>query len=1004
MLEDPRWWAALTLEERWTGTGISADLDRGWLRLRLWKEGRLAPGYRVSLEARVAACGGTPHRLAALLGEPVRELRQRLPEVPAWLRVLADAWPVAGTIDGDCLCGGAAPDTADVSDPDAALLRWIEPLTSWAGERLRRSLPEPLPPGHPLLLPDRDTLLVMIKRVMALEVNVAREQGSLCGRTPQARFGCFARGLARPLVGLDLLGRYPVLARQLVEHAESWVEARRELADRLRADLPELAARFGVVARGMADVTAVRFGAGDPHRGGRSVVILEVGGQKVVYKPRSLAVERHVAELVGRINERGLAHRLRPLEVIDRGEYGWTRYAESRPCQDEAAAARFHFRQGAYLAIFHALRAYDLHMGNIVADGEHPMFIDLEAIFHAPAEFELFDDVNGERVGAALRDSVLAVGLLPVPTVVVDEQGVRVADFSGLTGGRSGTSARLHRRIGFVGEGTDQMSAVRVPADHTATQNRPWLLDGKVPPVNAGMLESGFRAAYEILAGEQDVVSAFGGDPIRVVLRDTAIYAALLRESWHPDLLRDGLDREHWFELVAVRGALARWPCVTAEERRQLAARDVPLFTCDADGTTLGTHTGIAIPGLFQRSGLSHARQRVQDFSDDDLRQQLWFLRAALATVAGVLRPRLARRARCLPTEPIDAHAAAAAAIAVGNRIVADSLGAEWVSVNRFGDDAWTIGPTDLGLEAGVTGVALFLAELYGITGHAGAKRVVLELLATLLSVDEAPDPEDLSGMSAGCYADLGAVLHLLLRLKTLWGHAAPELPNWLRPAILRNAEPAPSTIFTLMALHAEAPGDDTIEALRRTAKHLRDYVSPASAAWGDRTAQHARALAALADVLDDSELASAAVWLVRTDPDQTPAGLIGNALTGAALLDRSRSVMDRPALEAHLRAVAGPLRDLAVQGTSTDALLGGALGVAEALAAIGATLHQPELVVLAGRCAARVCAGIAAGELVTAVPTGVWNPGLLRGAAGIGHGVLRLAFPGRVSSVLSPA
>jgi lantibiotic modifying enzyme len=1005
VFDDPRWWAALTLDERRPAgaRAVAADTDRGWLRMQLWEDGRFVPSFAVSLRRRAETLGINVETLIALLGEPPEALRTRMPAVPRWLQVLAEAFPAAesrGAQDG-CRCGGSARDELPVADPDAALLRWIEPLTTWARDDLRHRLAETLPDQHPLLVPDSGHLLAMIKRALVLEVNIARELGELCGRTPASRFGCFAQGLIRPDIAVETLVRYPVLARQLVEQVETWRDTRLELATRFRADLPLLRLRFGLVADGLTDIDQADFGAGDPHRRGRTVAILGVRGDLLVYKPRSLAVERHFAETVERLNRAGLRHALRPLEVVERDGYGWTRHIAARPCADDAAVQRFHYRQGAYLAILYALRAYDMHMGNLVADGEHPVFIDLEAVFHAPAAFERQDSANGESVGAVLRESVLAVGLLPVPTVVADETGARAVDISGLTGGRTGRTVRLHLRAGFRDEGTDRMSVVRVPDPYPEAVNLPRLW-GTTAPVAPETLEAGFVEAYRLLEGADDILSAFAGDPVRVVLRDTAMYSALLAESWHPDLLRDGLDREHWFELVTVRGTLCGWPDVVEAERAQLTARDVPLFEGTADGTTLTTHDGHRVTDLLTDSGLDHARLRLGRFSDDNLRRQLWFLRASLATAADHLRSPASAddlAAEILPTDPVTA------AVAVGDRLVADAIGVddgpEWVTLNDFGEGIWTIGPTDLGLTSGVTGIALFLAELDGAVGHPGARRIVEALLDSLLPADDQPDTEDLAGMSTGRYNDLGALVQLLVRMRELWSHEAPPLPGWLNAAVLHNLEATPSSVVTLLTLHTVSPSGKTTEALRRVRSDLLGYRPLPEAAWGDRGADQAFALAVLADALGDEGLARAAERVLQEDPDlNSTAGRMGSVLAASGML--ALPATHRATVAKHLRTQATALQEVAGRGTGTDALLGGDLGVAEALAAAGAALSEPEFTALADLSAANVCRRAARGKTVTAVPTGVWNPGLLTGAAGIGYGLLRAARP-TIPGVLGP-
>ncbi|GAB3960528.1 hypothetical protein GCM10027614_82680 [Micromonospora vulcania] len=159
-------------------------------------------------------------------------------------------------------------------------------------------------------------------------------------------------------------------------------------------------------------------------------------GRKLVYKPRSLGVEVHFNQLVDWLNTNGLRHQLRPLRVLDRGEYGWVEHVAVAPCQDEEQVDRFFWRQGSYLALFYALCGSDMHLENVIASGEHPVLVDLEAIFQVRPRVDVEEAlplVLGEAP-RVVRDSVLRVGLLPERMITADESGVYDAEVSGLAG------------------------------------------------------------------------------------------------------------------------------------------------------------------------------------------------------------------------------------------------------------------------------------------------------------------------------------------------------------------------------------------------------------------------------------------------------------------------------------------------------------------------------------------------------------------------------------------
>lgn len=56
-------------------------------------------------------------------------------------------------------------------------------------------------------------------------------------------------------------------------------------------------------------------------------------GYKIVYKPRSLAVENHFGESMGWLDERGsLRESLRMPRVLDRGSHGWAEFVFKQDC------------------------------------------------------------------------------------------------------------------------------------------------------------------------------------------------------------------------------------------------------------------------------------------------------------------------------------------------------------------------------------------------------------------------------------------------------------------------------------------------------------------------------------------------------------------------------------------------------------------------------------------------------------------------------------------------
>ena len=229
-------------------------------------------------------------------------------------------------------------------------------------------------------LPKR--LLSIVSRTLVLELHVARLRGQLQGDAPEQRFQSFTQRLHQRDVALRILQEYPVLARQALLCIHHWVTTSLEFLQHLCSDWQHLRSQLSP-DQDPGVVVEVRAGAGDSHRNGRSVVIAQFSsGFRMVYKPRSMSLDVHFQELLHWMNERGNHPPFRLLKILDRETYGWVEYVDAQTCSSESDMQRFYTRQGGYLAILYALEAVDFHHENLVAAGEHPILLDLEALFH----------------------------------------------------------------------------------------------------------------------------------------------------------------------------------------------------------------------------------------------------------------------------------------------------------------------------------------------------------------------------------------------------------------------------------------------------------------------------------------------------------------------------------------------------------------------------------------------------------------------------------------------
>ncbi len=425
-------------------------------------------------------------------------------------------------------------------------------------------MPEPAALEAMLFAGVRGHLERIVTPTLALELNIARLRDRLHGDTPEERFDYYAKMLARREYVEELAAEYPMLFQLAEDRLALWVAVSIELIGRIAADWQDIVETF---FRGESPgaLDSLRFPQRSTKRGGRAVILLSFSsGARLVYKPRSLAVEARFQELLDWLGDSGFQPAFQRVKLLDRDSHGWMEWIDPEGCASAAEIQRFYRRQGAYLALFYALEATDLHMSNVIAAGEHPALIDLETLFHPrdavpdwPALDLLLDDTA--------YYSVMRSGLLPEPETAEAGEPDRL-DLSGLAGAggqRTPYEVPMWRNLG-----TDAMRLERERKIIGGGKNRP-SLDGKA--VDAldflDALESGFTDTYRLLAerraellANNSPLARFAGAEVRVLPRSGRRYGSILENSYHPDLMRDpflvALDKYYWVPTVIVAAAL----------------------------------------------------------------------------------------------------------------------------------------------------------------------------------------------------------------------------------------------------------------------------------------------------------------------------------------------------------------------------------------------------------------------------------------------------------------
>jgi lantibiotic modifying enzyme len=826
-----------------------------------------------------------------------------------------------------------------------------------------------------------------------------------------------------------LFGDYPVLARLLATATEQWVGEQQAFMTRLDGDSHALGRAF-LDGREPGDVVSVEGGLSDRHRGGRSACIVTFSsGLKLVYKPKPMQNEQIYNRLLDWLNDRSTSGlQLKTLTVLPRDGYGWVEFVERTPCRSVAEAAGYFRRCGALLAVMHVLRGSDCHVENLVPCGDQPVLVDMETIVQPEIEAGEENPASQFASAAVLRTAML-------PDARFDRAG-RIVDSGALNSIGSEMAARLGDRV-------------LLAQDYERE-----ILDG--------FEEMGRRiivAKADLLAADGPL-AAFAGQAVRLVVRSTRIYGALLRKALHPDHLRDGARYGIHLDSLSrlwIRSSDHRklWPALKSE-LASLEAFDIPLFHTTSDSTALLYSNGGAIDGFSTRSGCDSVRDLIERLDESTLQPQLELIRAVLRLHAGA-QPRIERGTgpvdegapRHAETAPQVARALEIAHALASTVVRVPGYGPTWV---KFNFDEVT-GESSCGLMGeslfdGRAGTALFLAAAAAVTGETHFRTLAVATLAAITKMLE----EGRIKRSLGGCCGLGSLLYVFSTCSDLLGADAAQAGAAAALAAIER-ESIESDDFldvvsggagTLLALvrHAKATGSaEAAEKAGWCAQRLlatRRFDGGGFCGWPLKThgreafcagfshgvAGIALALGAYHSLTHDRTAMDAAIEAVALENSLLdPATGRWRLFDGASFADGSPLyrtnwchgapgiALSRLGLNDYLgtRRFDEDIR-LAMKATvdfdgpSADHLCCGSMGRSSVLDVVGVRTGAPDLVEHA-RKIARATAQ-AADERSAYVVYGNMKrepqcPGFFQGTSGIGYEFLRSAFPDRLPCVL---
>lgn len=697
----------------------------------------------------------------------------------------------------------------------------------------------------------------------------AYEQPSLIRQLGQLQ-GChsteqYHKFIQKMLAG-ELLGffqEYAVLARLVATLIEFWVNTKSEFLQRLAADTADIQATFQDNSE-LGEVIAIKSGLSDLHQDGRSVIAITfTSGLKLIYKPRDCGLEEAYFQLLACLNEKGIPHPLKLLQLLNRSTYAWVEYVEHLPLSDQQAVVRYYQRAGMLLCLLYVLSGADFHQENIIASGEQPVLIDLEMLMSAIARQEESLEAKTNASYLAFEQfthSVLSTSFLPSWEVAQDG---RAYDISGL-GGSGGQRTHI-RKLVWQYINTDGMVLGYEDAKTVSQSNLP-ILNG-IPLLPSDYIEElsdGFCQMYQLLITHRETLLAVNSPliklahhQVRSIFRPTQVYASLLKQTLQPKFLRDGVERSIALDvlskpLLKYENKPRGWQIIAAEQKA-MEQLDIPLFTTHPYRNDLKIGSYQFIEQYFIEPSYHLVMTRLRELNENDLERQIGFIRNSLYTSIAneferplsFYKPKSNSDITLLSKDALEQQAISIALELQKRMVRANDDSVTWMGLDYMPQSGrLQQQPMSYDFYDGSPGVALFLSALVRVTGSEefrdlalGALQPIHHLLQNLTSVRE---QAVIQKINTGGGKGLGSIIYTLVRCSQLLEEPillkdAQQIASLITPQCIvedRNFDimsGSAGAILGLLTLHQAIADPTVLEQAITCGHHLLNHRTVSS-------------------------------------------------------------------------------------------------------------------------------------------------------------------------------
>lgn len=459
------------------------------------------------------------------------------------------------------------------------------------------------------------------------------------------------------------------------------------------------------------NLTEITLSTGDSHEQGNAVSILKFVDKKLVYKPKNLKISEAFEKFIDwYVNSSDLL----PIKIpkgIYKKDYTYNEFIVPTFCKSEEEVENFYIRYGYLVALCYLLNLNDLHLENIIAQGEHPVIIDIETAFQVSPQMEnqtIYIDI--------LRylevDSVSNSFLLPKQmSVGVNDQ----IDLSAL----NGKEVKLSQKVLSPTElNTDKFHYEKVPSYFAGGNNIPKInemIEVDVKKYNLKILEGFDDFICFIMKNKTEcleMLKVFSGQKVRSLIKGTEKYASMIRYADHPNYNCEMKYRERLMMNIWAYPYLDKR--IIKSEVRDLLFNDIPIFYSYTDSRDIIDSQGNVYKNYHNLSGFELSVNRINGLTEKEFYRQRTILLAELGISNFYLNKKVSKRDIDFTVRKFDylKEAKKIANILIEEAFVKDGK-CSFVNVDCDEKKRWKLIPSNESFYSGLSGISIFYLELY---------------------------------------------------------------------------------------------------------------------------------------------------------------------------------------------------------------------------------------------------------------------------------------------------